>query len=295
VERNFRSHAGYLEVMRAYDQALGHLRGPYEERAVNTRFGETHLLLAGPPDAPPVMLLHGWNTSAPGWWPQINALARAFRIYAPDTIGQGGRSAPTRPSTRGTAYGDWLADLAAKLGLRQAHWIGSSGGAWLVLKLGEVRPTLIRSASLLSPAGLVPVRLRFLLRALGAGMIFPTAATPARMGRLFSPPPLTVDESHIAQDAALTLHLRSQPPPPTLPAHSLRLLAAPTLLLVGEHEVVFDRRRLIARARKNIPGLVRVDVLPDAGHDLTYNQPDEVNRRLLQFLDEVEATQAPST
>lgn len=288
MDRLYRSRAGLEGVMQAYDRALTRLMVPYDLRIAPTRFGETHLISAGPADGPPVVLLHGWNTSAPGWWPQINTLARLYRVYAPDTIGQGGRSAPTRPSTRGPGYGMWLADLAANLGLDRAHWIGSSGGGWLILKLAEVRPSLIRSASLLSPAGIVPVRWSFLLRAVAAGMLFPTPSTPARLARLISPPPLKTDTDHVTQDSPLILYHRSQPPPPTLSAHSLHRLTAPALLLVGQHEVVFDRRRLITRARTHIPGLCQVKVLPDAGHDLTYDQPDKVNHILLQFLKQVE-------
>lgn len=294
VDRNFRSPEGYRQVMQAYDQALRRLTVPHDFRMVPTPFGDTHLISAGPADASPVVLLHGWNSSAPGWWPQINALARLYRVYAPDTIGQGGRSAPTRPPVRGPAYGQWLTEMAANLGLRQAHWIGSSGGGWLILKLAEVCPSLIRSASLLSPAGIAPVRWSFLLRAVAAGMLFPTASTPARLARLISPPPLTVDMDHVTQDSPLILHLRSQPPPPVLPDHTLHRLTAPTLLLMGQHEVVFDLRRVTARARKDIPGPLRAEVLANAGHDLTYDQPQEVNAHLLRFLEQAEGLAAPS-
>ncbi|MEW6567989.1 MAG: alpha/beta hydrolase [Chloroflexota bacterium] len=280
-------------MAQAYDAALRRLTVPYDHFVVETRFGVTHGLVAGPADASPVVLLHGWNTSAPGWWPQINALAHVHRIYAPDTIGQGGRSAPTRPSTRGPAYGQWLADVAQQLGLSPVDWIGSSGGAWLIFKLAEESPSRIRSASLISPAGLTSVRLAFLLRAAAAGLLFPTSSTPARFARLVSPPPLPLDEEHILHDAPLLLHLRSQPPPPTLPDRTLHRLSGPTLLLVGEHEVVFDRRRLIARAQRHIPGLMQVEVVTNAGHDLTYNQPEAVNARLLGFLDQVSAAAPP--
>jgi hypothetical protein len=37
---------------------------------VQTSFGETHVLVLGPQDAPPVVILHGGNTTSPltlGW------------------------------------------------------------------------------------------------------------------------------------------------------------------------------------------------------------------------------------
>jgi hypothetical protein len=101
----YRSQEGYAEVMAAYQASLGRLLVPFEERMLPTRLGETHVLVTGPEQGKAVVLLHGWNTNAGGWWPQINALAHRYRLYAPDSIGQAGRSAPTRPSTRGPAHG----------------------------------------------------------------------------------------------------------------------------------------------------------------------------------------------
>jgi pimeloyl-ACP methyl ester carboxylesterase len=60
-------------------------------------------------------------------------------------------------------------------------------------------------------------------------------------------------------------------------------LAAPTLVLVGEREVVFDPRRVLERARRLIPD-VSAEMLPDAGHDMTFDHPEGVNERVLRFL-----------
>jgi pimeloyl-ACP methyl ester carboxylesterase len=40
------------------------------------------------------------------------------------------------------------------------------------------------------------------------------------------------------------------------------------------------------RARREIPGLVAAEVVPGAGHDMTYDQPERVNQRIAQFLEE---------
>ncbi len=66
---------------------------------------------------------------------------------------------------------------------------------------------------------------------------------------------------HVAQGAPLTLHLSSQPPP-ILSVHSLHFLTASTLLLVGEHETLFDGGRWIARAQKHTSGLIQVEGRP---------------------------------
>jgi pimeloyl-ACP methyl ester carboxylesterase len=288
----YRSQEGYAEVMAAYQASLGRLLVPFEERMLPTRLGETHVLVTGPEQGKAVVLLHGWNTNAGGWWPQINALAHRYRLYAPDSIGQAGRSAPTRPSTRGPAYGEWLVDVLDALELAQANLVGSSGGAWLILKLAELAPDRIQVAALLSPAGIAPIRFGFALRAAAIGWLSPRQDTALRLARLTTPPPLPLDEDHVRADAGYTLHFKGQLPPPTLPARTLRRLSAPTLLLVGQHEAVFNPARVVDRARREIPGLVAAEVVPGAGHDMTYDQPEWVNQRIAQFLEE---TQGPTT
>ncbi len=279
----YRSRDGHQSAMRAYDAMLRRVTVPLQTGYVSTRYGDTHVVTAGPAGGRPLVLLHGWNASAAGWWPQINTLAVDFRVYAPDTIGQAGRSAPTRPSTHGAAYAEWLTDVLDGLGLERAGFIGSSGGAWLTVKLAWRAPDRVSCAALLSPAGLVALKPGFALRALMAGWLAPGERGARRFAELVSPPPLTIDERHYQDGLPAAVALRSQPSPPTLPTAALRRLTAPTLVLVGEHEVVFDRRGLLERARK-IPGLVAAEILPKAGHDMTYDQPDVVSRRVMEFL-----------
>jgi len=279
----YRSLAGYRSAMQAHDTMLRRVTVPIETGYVSTRYGDTHVVTAGPGGGRTLVLLHGWNASAAGWWPQINTLAVGFRVHAPDTIGQAGRSAPTRPSACGAAYAEWLTDVLDGLGLERAGFIGSSGGAWLTIKLAGYAPYRVSCAALLSPAGLVAVKPGFALRALMAGWLAPGERGARRFAEMVSPPPLTIDERHYQDGLPAAVALWSQPAPPTLPTAALRRLTAPTLVLVGEHEAVFDRRALLERARK-IPGLVAAEILPKAGHDMTFDQPGAVNRRLLRFL-----------
>lgn len=285
--RLYRSREGWARVMGAYDAALGRLTTPFETATVSTRFGPTHVILAGPQESRPAVLLHGWNANASGWWPQINAWAPHCRLVAPDTIGQAGKSAPTRPSTRGPAYADWLADTLDALDVNQAIFIGSSGGAWLTLKLAAYHPGRLSRAVLLSPAGIAPVRLRFALRVLAAGHIGPLSEAPRRQARLFSPPPLVIDEEHLGWQTPLVLHYRDLLPPPILTDETLRALTVPTLLLVGAHEAAFNRQAVLRRARRLVPHLTS-EVLPEAGHDMTYDNPQAVNARVLRFLNETD-------
>ena len=64
---NFRSVFGSEEMARWYAGMLGRIEVPYEDMTITTHFGATHLLAAGPHDAPPVILLHGMEGTAISW------------------------------------------------------------------------------------------------------------------------------------------------------------------------------------------------------------------------------------
>ena len=59
----------------------------------------------------------------------------------------------------------------------------------------------------------------------------------------------------------------------------------PTLYLVGEHEKIYSAGKAIQRLHKMAPQ-IKTEVIPDAGHDLTFVQPEMVNKKILEFLRE---------
>ena len=57
----------------------------------------------------------------------------------------------------------------------------------------------------------------------------------------------------------------------------------PTLLLIGQQEVIYDPVASIERARRLIPN-IEASLIPDASHDLSYFQARIVDERILGFL-----------
>jgi pimeloyl-ACP methyl ester carboxylesterase len=55
------------------------------------------------------------------------------------------------------------------------------------------------------------------------------------------------------------------------------------LLLIGEHEVLYDPAATVRRAQALKPG-IEAEVIPGADHIAAMAQPDAVNARLLRFL-----------
>ena len=55
--------------------------------------------------------------------------------------------------------------------------------------------------------------------------------------------------------------------------------------LVGENEKIYSAQQAIERLNAVAPEIT-TEVIPDAGHDLTFVQVDVVNRKILEFLDQ---------
>jgi pimeloyl-ACP methyl ester carboxylesterase len=63
----------------------------------------------------------------------------------------------------------------------------------------------------------------------------------------------------------------------------LHQINAPTLLLYGEHDKVYNLNTIRRRAA-SLPANFHVEVIPDAGHVLDYDQPELVSAHIVKFI-----------
>ncbi|MFQ5568656.1 MAG: alpha/beta fold hydrolase [Rhodothermales bacterium] len=117
-----------------------------------------HLDLSGPATGPPVVLLHGWGSSARLMQPIADALADRYRVYNLDLPGHGLSPPPPEPwgiPEHAALVRQLLEDIAAPTTL-----IGHSNGGRIALYLAsEPEPSaLIERLILISPSGIPPRR-----------------------------------------------------------------------------------------------------------------------------------------
>lgn len=98
-------------------------------RDVHARGLRFHVAEAGPADAPPVVLLHGWPQHWFMWRDVIPALAADRRVIAPDLRGLGWSDAPRHGYLKQELADDMLAVLSA-LGVERFDVIGHDWGGW---------------------------------------------------------------------------------------------------------------------------------------------------------------------
>ena len=114
---------------------LGGVRHEY----INAGGLRTHVALAGPEDAPPVVLVHGWPQNWWAWRRVIPGLVERFRVIVPDLRGHGWTEAPQTGYEKEQLTSDLLALLDA-LGIERVTWAGHDWGGWAGLLAGLRAP-----------------------------------------------------------------------------------------------------------------------------------------------------------
>jgi pimeloyl-ACP methyl ester carboxylesterase len=99
---------------------------------------------------------------------------------------------------------------------------------------------------------------------------------------------LPVNEEELAYFDLLMNHFKHQSDASPLPDTALQKLTAPTVLLMGEHEIIFDPLAAVARAKRLIPGLQSAEVVPGVGHGMSGDAPEMINARIRAFVEGIQ-------
>lgn len=244
---------------------------------------------------PAVVLAHGFVGDAGGTWrAQIDALSDEFTVIAWDAPGAGGSTDP--PESFGMdAYADCLAGFLRALRIEQAHLVGLSFGAALVLAASHRHPGLATSLTLVSgyagwrgSLGTEEADQR-LARSLEASQLTPDEFVAAMAPSMFSPS-ADVDLVAPALDSIRAFHpvgFRAMARASYADQrHVLAEVDVPTLLLYADHDV----RAPVAVGEAIHRAVPRSElvVLAGAGHASPVEAPVDVTRELRRFLRSVE-------
>jgi pimeloyl-ACP methyl ester carboxylesterase len=291
----FKTPRGEAAYMAAYEESMRLWTVPYQSRDLPSRFGSTHLVACGPEDGPPLVLLHCFFTSLTTWAYNVAALSQHRRVYALDVMGQPSKSVPDQPITSRDEMAEWLTATLDGLGLQQADLVGYSFGGFAALDYAIHAPDRVGKLVLLSPVGgVVAPKKQFYVRGVLSAILPSSQLTTELLwfNWFFHRPNLANQRTRLIFDRVshqFTMglkHFRLGPGvlPTACTDDELRGVRAPTLLLVGRQEALYDAVSAVARAEALIPD-VRAELIADASHDLPISQPEAVNRRVLAFLE----------
>lgn len=109
-----------------------------------------HIAESGPPDAPTVLLLHGFPQHWWEWRKVISPLAERYRVIAPDLRGSGWTDAPAHGYTVEEVVADVLA-LLDQLGLRRVGLVAHDFSALVGFRLCFDHPERVAAFLCLGP------------------------------------------------------------------------------------------------------------------------------------------------
>lgn len=253
-------------------------------------------------DRPPVVLVHGLSASIEAWRGVIQPLAERFRVIAFDLPGFGQADKPDADYRALTYIVPMLQAFMDAMRLEQAHMIGSSMGASLVLRYAVRNPERVDRVVLSAPGGfgryihpfmrvptapLVGAVMSRPQRATNAYALTLTLADPSKRTRALLD---EVDQlsrlpgAHRAFVRTLrgVAGLGGVRDLATFEAEA-RALRSPTLLIWGDKDKLFPVAQ--ARTAQSLIPEAALTIMPGVGHFAQIDAPAAFAERCSRFLD----------
>jgi pimeloyl-ACP methyl ester carboxylesterase len=236
------------------------------------------------------LLIHGGGTNALMWMPLAPYLTDDFHVYAVDNPDQPNRSMGIRPFLDIQEYVSFISEVIDALGLSRPYVAGLSQGGWISLNLALSAPERVSKLVCMAPVfGLYPPRPALLRSTLLVGLL-PTHRRVRKYLNLYTASAGHAD-SHLFESYIEMVYRmlkcyrfpRTMMKHPLLTEEQLHRIGCPTIIMVGEREIIYDPVEALERAKRNIPG-VRTILVPEAGHSLHYDRPAEIADVMRGFL-----------
>lgn len=245
--------------------------------------------LAGPADAPVVVLSNSLGTRLEMWDPQMPALTERYRVLRYDSRGHGRSDAPDGPYTIEMLADDALGLLDA-LGIERAHFCGLSKGGMVGQVLGARHGERLITLALCATACHMPPRELWDERIRTATEQGMAALVDGVVERWFTA--AFRREPSIAVDRVRQMILDTPPHGYAACCAAIRDMdlrelitgiRVPTLVVVGDKDPATPPEKA-EEIRSRIPG-ARLEVVPDAAHLLNIEQDVVFDALLTSLLD----------
>ncbi len=291
----YKSEKGKEAILSTYDVLLKKWGVDVEQKKVPTRFGSTHVILAGDEKKPPLMLFHGvGDDSAFMWIRNAKSLAEDFRIYAVDTMGGPGKSIPNENYDKKFDLCNWIDDILNNLNIEKTHIAGVSNGAYMTQRYAAMRPErtnkIICMAGGLSQGDKTPGILDMLklMKIFFPEALFPTDKNMIKLINKLcggNSDEYVRDKDIMAHWKALLKYFNQM----AMNRHKLKLLNREMVQSIKDRALfIIGDKDPIAYSDASISALqgagLRYEVLKNAGHALNYEKPDIINNLINDFL-----------
>jgi pimeloyl-ACP methyl ester carboxylesterase len=275
-------------LMKIYDARLAEWPYPYESVFVDTKYGQIHVIVSGPENGYPVLLMNASALSGWSWIHNVGALNETYRTYAIDNIGEGGKNkmiAPGKIPKTGKEIAEFYTEITGKLGVKKAHVVGASIGGYIGTNYAIYAPDRVDKLVLLGSMGYGSTGKTVFAMTLAQG--FPIKPVQEATFRWAFGDDPKVSQS-FGEWFRITMKGLVPTPiqPKSLKPEELEKIKAPTLAYFGTKDGVIGDVEKAKQLARNIPD-VRV-VIVESGHVIGVELADRVNAEILDFFEEHE-------
>jgi pimeloyl-ACP methyl ester carboxylesterase len=283
VFKNKKEKAQYIN---AYNKSLQLWKTPYKEEYVATSYGKAHIIISGPNDAKPLVLLHGMDASSTMWFPNSAALSKNHRVYAIDFLTEAGKSEFKGNSLTTDEIVNWYTEIFDHYKFKKIEIIGASRGGWIATLLTIQMNSKIDKLVLLSPAQTFEgVDQKGKASSALFLKIFPNKKKLKKTLDAFSYYPDKINSVYKNQFYLANKYSKSNASFLQMQAFSdddLKKITIPVLVLIGDHDVINSDKSLL-RANELLSN-DKTETIKNAGHFLSMDQSKEVNQIIVDFL-----------
>ena len=281
---NFRTIDNQKEYFSAYEESLKLISVPYQEKYVETTFGDSHVVCCGDENNLPLVLLHASSCGSPIWYKNIEFLSKYFKVYAIDLIGEASKSILTKKMENPQDNAKWLDETISGLGISRMYLCGISIGGWNAANYAGFYPQKVIKLILLSPVQtFAKMYNTFFFKIMKMGF-HPTRENVENYIGWGSEKEEPLPDSIIKLFTLSVMNMNSNASfPKWLKKKHLLHINMPVLLLLGENEFAFSIKKAAKRAESSISNL-ELHIVNDASHLLCASKPDYINNKILQFI-----------
>ncbi|MEF2965837.1 alpha/beta hydrolase [Paenibacillus sp. M1] len=289
--KRYKNLNGQQFIIESYEALLNTWGTDYEEKDIETTYGQTHIITAGNSQNPPLLLFHGTaDNSAMMWVYNIKALSDKFYVIAVDAIGGSGKSEPNSAYDKHFDQVKWIDDILTSLEIHTANICGVSYGAYLSYYYTLKRPNQVNKAICL--AGRIPSSQFEVLSKMMAAFLpeamFPSEKNCRKLLRKLSGPNFSKFEDNdllVKHWYYLLKYFNNK----SMMQHKIEMngddeltvLKEKVLFLIGENDRLSNYPKAIQRLEDN---RLNYKIIKEAGHAINHEQPDVIHHEIVSFL-----------
>lgn len=282
----FKTKSDKNDYIKSYNNALKLWKVNFKEEDLITSYGTAHVIITGPKDASPLVLLHGMDASSTMWYPNIVSLSKNHRVYAIDFLMEPGKSVSCGETLNKTEVVTWYNEIFDHYNLKKFKVVGASRGGWVGTLLATQEDSRITKLALLSPAQTFET-IDSKRKAMPALMLklFPNKNKLRRTLKAFSYYPKKIDTLYKKQFYLANKYAKSNTSMLQMTPFSkdeLKSIKIPVLVLIGDHDVI-NSEDTVEKAKKLIENS-QAEKIENAGHFLTIDQSKLINQKIIDFL-----------